>query len=143
MSRMTTNPHRVLVVDDNRDAANSLAFLLREAGFQVETAFNGLTALDIAARFKPEACILDITMPGMNGYELARRLRDHSSDRPPVLATVTAYSDFTHLDKAADVGFDLHFTKPADADDVAEQLNEILSRKSAHARQSEISPSST
>jgi len=125
---MTKNLHRVLVVDDNKDAANSLAFLLGTAGFQVATAFDGYSALEVAARFKPEACILDITMPGMNGYELARRLREMASECPPILATLTAYSDFEHLNRAVDVGFDLHFTKPADAADVADQLEDFLRR---------------
>ncbi len=115
-------PTRVLVVDDNRDAATSLALLLGAAGYQVETSFDGTSALAKAQGFAPDACVLDINMPGMNGYELARRLRAQARDRPPVLATVTAYSDFGHLSRAAEAGFDLHFTKPADPREVVDQL---------------------
>ena len=119
---------RVLVVDDNQDAANSMAFLLKAAGYDVETAFDGATALEVAIRFDPDACVLDINMPGMNGYELARRLRGMPRTRPPIIAALTAYSDVRHLDRAVDAGFDLHFTKPADPDDLAAQLEECLSR---------------
>ena len=125
---MFNNLYRVLVVDDNHDAAKSLAFLLGTAGFKVETAFDGKTALEIAARFDPDACILDINMPGMNGYELARRLRAMANECPPILVTLTGQSDFEHLDRATNAGFDLHFTKPADPDDLAAQLEECLSR---------------
>jgi CheY-like chemotaxis protein len=103
--------NRVLVVDDNGDAAFTLATLLGAAGFEVRTADCGPSALDEARRFTPDACVLDISMPGMDGYELARRLRGQCPGRPPVLATMTGYDDHAHLQRAADAGFDLHFTK--------------------------------
>lgn len=128
MSEIGNDLPRVLVVDDNRDAATSLALLLGAAGYRVETSFDGEAALEAAGRFGPDACVQDINMPGMDGYELARRLREMSPGRPPVLATVTAYSDVQHLDRAADAGFDLHFTKPADPVEVIDQLGECVSR---------------
>lgn len=127
MLNTTGTLHRVLIVDDNQDAALSLAMILGVCGFDVATSFDGKQALKAAESFKPDACVLDINMPGMDGYELARRLRA-KSDHPPVLATVTAYSDDAHLDRAVDAGFDLHFTKPADPTEVAEQLGHCLSR---------------
>src|SRR4051794_24730001 len=66
-----TTKHRVLVVDDNRDAARTMSELLSMAGFEVETCFDGPSALAVVDRFRPEACLLDIAMPGMDGYELA------------------------------------------------------------------------
>src|SRR5438067_291527 len=104
---------RVLVVDDDRDAAAGLGFLLAVAGYEVQTCGDGEAALAAAAWFRPDACVLDINLPGMDGYELARRLRAAAPGRPPLLATVTGYGDFAHLDRAADAGFDLHFSKPA------------------------------
>jgi CheY-like chemotaxis protein len=125
---MTFEPTRVLVVDDNRDAATTLGFLLTAAGFRVATCFDGPAALAAADRFRPDACVLDINMPGMNGYDLGSRLRAQNPDRPPVLAAVTGYYDDGHLDRAAAAGFDLHFTKPADVAAVAEQLGECVRR---------------
>ena len=67
-------------------------------------------------------------MPGMSGYELARRIRGMGQNRPTLLAAVTAYSDTDHLDQAAQSGFDLHFTKPADVHDLIDQLDGCLDR---------------
>jgi CheY-like chemotaxis protein len=127
---MPTPPekHRILVVDDNPDSANTMGHLLALAGFEVQTCFDGPSALAAADRFVPDACVLDIAMPGMDGYELARRLRERFPDRPPVLATMTAYGDYAHLERAADAGFDLQFTKPADPREVADQLKECVLR---------------
>ncbi len=128
MSNGTCNLHRVLIVDDNQVAATSLAMALGAVGFDVATSFDAQMALKTAETFQPDACVLDINMPGMDGYELARRLRDKTAGKPPLLATVTAYSDDAHLDRAVDAGFDLHFTKPADLTEVAEQLEQSLRR---------------
>jgi two-component system, OmpR family, response regulator len=117
---------RVLVVDDNKDAAFSLGLVLEAAGFQVETCLDGETALDVADRFSPDACLLDINMPGMDGYELARQLVEKSPDNPPLLASVTGFDDYLHMRQAADAGFNLHFTKPADPGDVVEQLGDCI-----------------
>ena len=117
---------RVLVVDDNEDAATTLGLLLETAGYDVRTCFDGRAALRAADRFEPDACVLDINMPGMDGYELARRLREKAKDHPPVFAAVTAYEDYGHLTRAADAGFDLHFTKPADPGEVLEQLGDCV-----------------
>ena len=128
MSETAENLTRVLVVDDNRDAALTLGFLLATAGYEVETCFDGRDALAAADRFEPDACVLDLAMPGMDWYELARRLREKAPGRPPVLATLTAYRDLDHLERAADAGFDLYFTKPADPREVAERLRETVRR---------------
>jgi len=128
MSEMSFDLPRVLVVDDNEDAAISLAMVLGACGYDVETSFDGKMALEAAARFEPDACVLDINMPNMDGYELARRLREQAPDHPPVLATVTASCNDTHLDRAVDAGFDLHFTKPANPQDVVDQLRDCLRR---------------
>src|SRR5436190_11565401 len=69
MSEMTEKPMRVLVVDDNRDAAITLGMLLTACGYTVQTSFDGQDALAAAEQFQPDACVLDINMPGMDGYE--------------------------------------------------------------------------
>jgi CheY-like chemotaxis protein len=121
---------RVLIADDNLDAAMSLTFLLRAKGYRVETAFNGEMAFEIAGRFKPDVYILDINMPGLNGYELAMRIRASVAGRyNPVLATVTGYSDADHLDQAAAAGFDLHFTKGEEFSEIIEQIEGSLQKR--------------
>jgi CheY-like chemotaxis protein len=134
MMTATTEKPRVLVVDDNYDAATTLGTLLETAGYEVQTCFDANSALRVADRFDPDACVLDINMPGMNGYELARKLREKDPIHPPILATVTAFDGYTHLSKAADAGFDLHFTKPADPAEVLDQLGDSV-RKLATERQ--------
>src|SRR5262249_11688319 len=110
------------------DAAYTLGFLLEEAGYEVQTCLDGPTALAAAEHFTPDACVLDLNMPGMDGYELCQRLRERAPDKPPVVATVTAYRDFEHLERAADAGFDLSFPKPADPAEVADRLRESAKR---------------
>ena len=128
----TAEKPRVLVVDDNADAATTLGMLLETAGYEVKTCLDPKEALKAADRFSPDACVLDINMPGMDGYELARRLRAKSPDHPPVLATVTAYEDYTHLTRAADAGFDLHFTKPAHPAEVIDQIGDCVRKQAEH-----------
>jgi len=132
-----TKTIRILVVDDNRDAATSLSYLLTEAGFEVQTSFDGPSALEVARRFTPDACVLDINMPGMSGYELAARLRDLLPEHRPVLATLTALGDYDHLDRAVEAGFDLHFTKPADPNELADRLRECVQEMAARTSQCE------
>jgi two-component system, OmpR family, response regulator len=130
----TSEKPRVLVVDDNYDAATTLGTLLETAGYEVQTCFDARSALKLADQFDPDACVVDINMPGMDGYELAKKLRAKDPIHPPVLATVTAYDGYTHLSKAADAGFDLHFTKPADPAEVLDQLGDSV-RKHHSERQ--------
>lgn len=125
---MAEKKYLVLVVDDNRDSAESMSELLRFAGFEVRTCFGGAEALAACETFRPDACLLDIGMPGMDGYELARLLRERFADRPPVFATMTAYGDYTHLERAVDAGFDLQFTKPVETREVVEQLEGSVRR---------------
>lgn len=119
---MSDKKYRVLVVDDNRDSAESMGEFLALSGFEAKVCFDGPSALTACERFRPDACLLDINMPGMDGYELARLLRERFADHPPVFATMTAYGDYTHLERAVDAGFDLQFTKPVDTNEVVEQL---------------------
>jgi CheY-like chemotaxis protein len=103
---------RVLVVDDNVDAAESLAELLRDLGHSVRVAHDGPSAIDLALRLRPQLVLLDIGLPEMDGYEVARRLR--SQGVQSTLVALTGYGEARHRRLALDAGFDDHVTKPVD-----------------------------
>ncbi|MFO0800945.1 MAG: response regulator [Gemmataceae bacterium] len=107
---ITHVPLRVLCVDDNQDAADSLGALLRLVGFDARVCHDAATALTLAAAFLPEACVLDITMPGMDGCELAALLRSRGTDL--YLVAVTALGDEEAVARTEVAGFDQHFVKP-------------------------------
>lgn len=103
---------RVMVVDDNEDAANAMAMLLRLAGYVVMIEHDAAGALEEAPHFAPHACLLDIALPGMDGNELARRLRAESGQA--TLVALTGHSRRFDRDSALAAGFDHYFVKPAD-----------------------------
>jgi PAS domain S-box-containing protein len=105
---------RVLVVDDNVDGAESLARVLQFGGHDTRTAHSGPEALDAARPFKPEVVFLDIGLPGMNGYEVARRLRGEPSLRGAVLVALTGWGTEDDKRQSREAGFDFHLTKPAE-----------------------------
>jgi CheY-like chemotaxis protein len=105
---------RILVADDNRDAGDTLAMLLRLDGHEVHVATDGLEAVEMFGRVQPDVVILDIGMPGLSGHEVARRIRDQRCDRPVTLIAVTGWGQKADKDRAAASGFDHHFTKPVE-----------------------------
>jgi len=116
---------RVLVVDDNVDAAESLAMLLRFNGHEVRLAFEGPGALDAAVEFLPELVLLDIGLPGMDGFEVARRLRMGSNGRKVLLVAMTGYSQEEYQRKSREAGFDYHLVKPVDPRVLEELLGQV------------------
>ena len=116
--------HRVLVVDDHPDAAEIACALLELFGHQCAIATTGQQGLARAAEFEPDVAIVDIGLPDISGYEVARQLRASSSGRPLFLAALTGWGAPEDRDRAFAAGFDYHVTKPADA----EKLREILAR---------------
>jgi PAS domain S-box-containing protein len=114
-------PRRILVVDDNIDAAQSLALLLRTQGHQVRTATDGRTALTAVAAFDPQVLLLDIGLPGMDGYELAAEIRA-GQQNPVILIAVTGYGQESDRQRAMAAGFDAHLTKPVSFDAIADLL---------------------
>jgi len=110
---------RVLVVDDNEDAGESLALLLEMSGHTVKVAHNGAQALAAAAAFRPDSILLDIGLPGMDGYELARRLRELPDLRNVQLIAITGYGQSADRHAAAAAGFHVHLTKPVDPEALA------------------------
>jgi signal transduction histidine kinase/CheY-like chemotaxis protein len=107
---------RVLVVDDNRDAAEMLAETLRFGGFEVATAFDGVEALNMVERFHADVAILDIGLPAMDGHELARRLRLVDTTRPIRLIALSGYGQQADFVASSTAGFDLHLVKPVAAE---------------------------
>jgi CheY-like chemotaxis protein len=131
----TTTPHagsdstglehrRVLVVDDNLDSADTLAVLVGLLGAEVHVARDGPGALAETASFHPDAVLLDIGMPGMNGYEVARRIRAMPGHEAIKLIALTGWGEEEDRRLARDSGFDHHLVKPVDVD----VLNTLLSR---------------
>jgi CheY-like chemotaxis protein len=114
--------HRILIVDDNADAANSLASLLSLMDNDVRTANNGPEALRIAAEYGPEIILLDIGLPGMNGYDVARALRRASADGRPVIVAVSGYGSQEDMKRSVEAGFDAHFVKPMEISALQEFL---------------------
>lgn len=112
---------RILIADDNRDGAESLALLLQLSGHQVHVAHTGVESLDMALRLRPEIAILDIGMPGLNGYEVARRIRRERWSAQIVLIAVTGWGQLDDKREALAAGFDHHLTKPVDPE-VLERL---------------------
>ena len=108
---------RILVVDDNRDAADSLAMLLQMDGHEVRVAYAGKQALEIAASgFVPDVAILDLGLPDIDGYELARQLRLDPKMQRATLVALTGWGQDEHKQRAREAGFDHHLTKPVDPD---------------------------
>jgi len=107
---------RILVVDDNHDAADALKVLLELSGHEVKSVANGSDALASAPVFAPDVIVLDIGLPEMDGYALARRLRELPSTRASCFIALTGYGQPADRDRAREAGFDHHLTKPADPD---------------------------
>lgn len=115
-SEMVLVPRRVLIVDDNHDAAESTALIVGAAGHTVEIAYDGPKALSIAASFKPEVTLLDIGLPGMDGYELAKRLRQLPGMEQALLVAISGYGTEDDRRASEEAGLDCHLIKPVDPD---------------------------
>ncbi len=121
--------HRLLVVDDNQDAAVSLAMLLRLQGHEVRVAHNGPAALEMARGYAPDVVFLDIGMPGMDGYEVARRMREQPGLENVVLAALTGWGQQQDRRRTAEAGFNHHFVKPPEPKEVESVLAELPTPK--------------
>ena len=115
---------RVLVVDDNVDAATMLEMLLRSLGHETRVAHDGISALRAAEEFRPDVVLLDIGMPGIDGYEVARRLRGLANMRRMRIVAVTGWGQEADRKRSEEAGFDLHLVKPVDASELANALND-------------------
>jgi signal transduction histidine kinase len=114
-------PRRILVVDDNRDAADSLAALLRLSGHEVSVAHDGRRALDLAASERPAVMLLDIGLPGMDGYEVCRRVRQQGLADATIVA-MTGYGQDRDRERSKEAGFDSHMVKPVEISAIVKLL---------------------
>src|SRR3954463_3591937 len=112
MSASAARPHKVFVVDDNRDAADTLGMFLTLEGYDVRVAYDGDEAIREAGEFHPDVALLDIGLPGRDGYEIARPMR-REQDGALMLIAVPGYSSEDDVKRAREAGFDFHFGKPA------------------------------
>jgi two-component system CheB/CheR fusion protein len=113
---------RILVVDDNFDSAESLAMVLTIYGHETAMAHDGASALELAASFKPHVVVLDIGLPDLDGYHVARRLRERPETRTSKLVALTGYGQDEDRQRAAEAGFDHHLVKPVDPDRLRQLL---------------------
>ncbi len=111
---LATVPRRILIVEDNRDSADSLAILLKAAGHEVHVAHDGLEAVEVAATFQPQVVLLDIGLPRLNGYEAARRIREQQRHKGVTLVALTGWGQEEDRRRSKEAGFDAHMIKPVD-----------------------------
>jgi signal transduction histidine kinase len=119
---VATVQRRILVVDDNPDAAESLAMLLKLSGHDVHIAHDGLEAVEEAAKLQPDVILLDIGLPRLDGYEAARRIRKQPRDKGVILVALTGWGQDEDRRRSEEAGFDAHMIKPVDLDALANLL---------------------
>jgi CheY-like chemotaxis protein/two-component sensor histidine kinase len=119
---------RVMVIDDNQDSADSACDVLRLLGHRVECAYDGGSGVVAAARFKPHMILLDLAMPGMDGYETRRQLRADPASVQAYLVAMTGFGNEDDKKRTRDAGFDAHLTKPVELDALMSLLNEVRGR---------------
>ncbi len=125
----STTACRILVVDDNRDAAKTLALLLKLSGNETLTAYDGVQALEAATTFLPDVILLDIGLPNLNGYEVCRRIREQSSGEKTVIVALTGWGQEEDREKSVKAGFNGHMVKPVEFTALTNLLAELLPTK--------------
>ncbi|CAN5704044.1 hypothetical protein BH23CYA1_BH23CYA1_13250 [soil metagenome] len=121
-----TSARRILIVDDNEDSALSLAMLFEITGDETQTAHDGLAAIEAAADSRPDVVLLDIGLPGLNGYEAARAIREQPWGQNMILIALTGWGQPEDRRKSTEAGFDAHMVKPIDHDDLLQLLDELI-----------------
>jgi len=129
-STATGKGRRILVVDDNKDAAKSLAMLLKFQGYQTQTANDGEAAVSSAQAFQPDIILLDIGLPKLNGYDACRAIRAQSADKQPLIVALTGWGQEEDRRKSREAGFDAHLVKPVDYESLVKVLDELRSQSS-------------
>jgi CheY-like chemotaxis protein len=119
-----TSSRKILVVDDNVDAANTLQALLDMDGFSASVAYDGLAAVAAIADVQPDVVVMDIGMPGLDGYDAARMIRQQHGNRNITLIALTGWGQSNDRKRASEAGFDHHLVKPVDYNTLLECLQE-------------------
>jgi CheY-like chemotaxis protein len=122
---------RVLIVDDNEDGTESLAMLLDLGGHETHKAYDGEAAIEAAERLRPDAVLLDIGLPGLNGYEVCRRIRQRPWGKDVFLVALTGWGQDEDRQRSEEAGFDQHMVKPADHDVLMNLLRSLPRRPGA------------
>ena len=126
------HPRRVLIIDDNNDAAMTLEVLLQSLGHEVQTANDGPSGLKCAQRFDPDIILLDIGMPGMDGYEVARELSTLKRARPFKIVALSGWGQEADRERSREAGFDLHLVKPVDLEQLTDALTAAQTGSTLH-----------
>ena len=119
---------RVLVVDDNVDAAQSLGMLLEMTGHEIRLAYDGPTALQAAIDYQPDVVLLDIGLPGLDGYQVAQRIRQQDKLKGIVLVALTGYGQESDQQHSQEAGFNHHLVKPADFNEIENILATVMQK---------------
>jgi DNA-binding response OmpR family regulator len=114
LARPQSPPLRILIVDENVDAARSLGMLCQQMGHDCKYAYDGRAALDAARRLRPDVILLDIGLPGIDGFEVARQLRAEADFRDVLIIAVTGFASDEDRNRSREVGIDHYLVKPAD-----------------------------
>jgi CheY-like chemotaxis protein len=117
---------RILLVDDNPDVTESLALLLQMQGHEVDTADCGLKGMEKAQTFRPQVVLLDIGLPDISGYEVAKRLRELPETRQAFLVAISGYGQPEDLEQSKSAGFDHHLLKPIDHSNLSALLTTVI-----------------
>jgi CheY-like chemotaxis protein len=122
---MNSTGHRVLLVDDDADSSEPLSLLLQAKGHQTRVANGGEDAIVAASAFQPQVVLLDLGLPGMDGYEVARRLRQQPLGQAVVLVALTGWAGREVRDRAAEAGFDYHLVKPVNWEELESIVDSV------------------
>lgn len=125
---------RVLIADDNRESADTLALLLKLSGFETETVYDGLEAASRARETVADVVILDLTMPGLDGFEVARGIRELPWGRDVTILACTGWTADSDRLRTREAGFDAHLTKPLDFSALLDLLRRAASRRRSTTR---------
>ena len=134
------NRRRILVVDDNRDRPLTLAKMLKLLGNEVRTAHNGIEAVKPAEEFRPEVILMDVGMPGMNGYEATRRIREQPWARNTIIIALTGWGQEGDRIQSSEAGCDGHLVKPVSLPDLEETLDRYRAATALGARSRRLRP---